>query len=208
MSELNIIESKLTQLMKNSSYAWWEWNIKENIVSSNDLKITMLGYHTNEFKNVGYEAFTNLLHPEDYQKTMDAMTEYLNGGSDLYQIDYRIKKKNGEYIWYMDRGFAIKRKFGRPEIMRGIVLDLGASLLDNKSLYERIKIFSFREKLRKLISLCCVCKKIKMSDDEWIDADINFEDFMVLKVTHGICPKCIVKMYKNDLTEEQLQSII
>lgn len=113
-------------------YAWtgnlghWYWNIKTNEVTFNPLKVTSLGYDKNEIpEQVTYQFFTDKLHPEDYQKTMDAMHNHLYGKAAVYEVEYRIKAKDGTFKWYYDRGkitqFDDKSK---PSFVAGIVFDI------------------------------------------------------------------------------------
>ncbi|HPS56957.1 MAG TPA: PAS domain-containing protein [Spirochaetota bacterium] len=67
----------------------------------------MLGYDPADFENKGYQAFTDLLHPDDHKKAMDAMQRVLRNETGLYQVDYRIRGRNSVYHWYMDRGTVI-----------------------------------------------------------------------------------------------------
>ena len=76
----------------------WYWNFKTNNVTFNHLKITTLGYTEEEIpEKVDYQFFTEKLHPEDYQKTMDAMLDHMYGKSSVYEVEYRIKTKEGAY---------------------------------------------------------------------------------------------------------------
>jgi PAS domain S-box-containing protein len=133
---------EINHFLVDSPYAWWEWDIIANKVTFNDLKATMLGYNPYDFRNSGYQVFTDLLHADDFEKTMQAMRDVLEGKTDLYQIDYRIKAKNGSYHWYLDRGLVIERE--ESEIikkLRGIVIDLGAEKVTrifNRNTYKLI----------------------------------------------------------------------
>jgi PAS domain-containing protein len=44
------------------------------------------------------------LHTDDYTKIMDAMCDHLSGKVDVYEVEYRIRTKDGEYKWYYDCG--------------------------------------------------------------------------------------------------------
>jgi hypothetical protein len=57
--------NRLENILMGSDFAWWEWGISHNAVITNDLKVPMLGYDPSVFRNKGYEAYTDLLHPED-----------------------------------------------------------------------------------------------------------------------------------------------
>ncbi|MHB1153492.1 MAG: GGDEF domain-containing protein [Eubacteriales bacterium] len=104
----------------------WYWNIKTNTVTFNPLKITTLGYSKEEIpEKVSYQFFTEKLHPEDYQKAMDAMLAHLYGKSNVYEIEYRIRAKDGSYRWYYDRGKITQYNAdGKPVFLAGIVFDI------------------------------------------------------------------------------------
>ena len=138
---LNRIESLelLTREMLNEreqetrlEYAWtgnlghWYWNIKTNEVTFNPLKVMTLGYGKSEIpEHVTYQFFTDILHPEDYQKTMDAMLGHLHGKADVYEAEYRIKAKDGSYKWFYDRGRITQADpAGKPLFLAGIVFDI------------------------------------------------------------------------------------
>lgn len=118
----------------NLEYAWtgnlghWYWNIKTNTVSFNPLKVTMLGYDKNDIpEHVTYQFFTDILHPDDYEKTMDAMLNHLHGKASVYEVEYRIKAKDGKYRWYYDRGKITRYDdTGKPLFVAGIVFDITA----------------------------------------------------------------------------------
>jgi len=106
----------------------WFWNYEENDVSFNDKKVRQLGYDPKSIGKIGFEFFTEKLHPEDYERTMDNMRAHLQGQSDAYEVEYRIQHKDGHYLWYYDRGTVTKRKEdGSPLIVQGIVFDVTES---------------------------------------------------------------------------------
>lgn len=113
-------------------YAWtgnlgnWYWDIKTNKVTFNPLKVTTLGYGIEEIpEHVTYEFFTDMLHPDDYQKTMDAMMDHLYNKANVYEVEYRIKTKDRKYKWYYDRGKITKyNDEGKPLFIAGIVFDI------------------------------------------------------------------------------------
>jgi len=113
-------------------YAWsgnlghWYWNIKTNAVTFNPLKVITLGYEMSEIPDhITYQFFTDKLHPDDYQKTMDAMLKHLYGNAEVYEAEYRIRTKDGKYKWYYDRGKITQYdNLGKPSFLAGIVFDI------------------------------------------------------------------------------------
>jgi len=122
-------------------------NVKTGKVIFNENKVKMLGYSKKDFQEVDYTAFTDLVHPDDYEKTMKAMKDHLDGNKKLYEIEYRIKTKNGEYKWFHDRGSIVKKdKNGKPLNVKGVVFDI-----TNLKRTE-IKLKNLNDNLEKLVS--------------------------------------------------------
>jgi diguanylate cyclase (GGDEF)-like protein/PAS domain S-box-containing protein len=113
-------------------YAWtgnlgqWYWDMKTNQVTFNPLKVITLGYDEEEIpEHVNYQYFTEKLHPEDYEKAMEAMLDHLHGKAPVYEVEYRIRTKDGHYRWYYDRGKITQRDDkGKPLFLAGIVFDV------------------------------------------------------------------------------------
>lgn len=121
---LSLSNARLDSAMQFGNIAWWEWDLTTNQVIYDPKKATMIGYESSEFPNDIYEI-CNLIHPNDYDATMDAMRSYLQGKTDIWQVTYRIKRKNGSYAWYHDRGQITRRNSkGAPILMIGTVIDV------------------------------------------------------------------------------------
>ena len=113
-------------------FAWsgnlgqWYWYIPTNSVTFNPLKLSTLGYDINEIPApVDYQFFVEKVHPEDYEKTMESMRSHLHGTSPVYEVEYRIRAKDGSYKWYYDRGRITQYdESGKPVFLSGIVFDI------------------------------------------------------------------------------------
>ncbi|MDC7218419.1 MAG: PAS domain-containing protein [Spirochaetales bacterium] len=192
---------ELAQFLKDSPFPWWEWDIKNNRVVFNDLKATMLGYDPARFHGKGYGNFTDLLHREDYERTMDAMRVVLEGKADLYKIDYRILASDGKYKWYMDRGFVTETEEGRPVKMRGIVIDLGQENSFAQAaeiLLDMIKTSPTKTRDGRNIpmyTVCSNCTKVKVPPDRWIPVSKGMLSALKGAPSHGLCPECFTRLY-------------
>lgn len=120
----DIATKRLLNALKAGQMAWWEWDITTNKVIYDDRKATMLGYTPEEFPDDVYKI-CELIHPEDYDFTMKSMTDYLEGKTDIWDLTYRLKKKDGSYAWYYDRGSITERDVeGKPLVLMGTVIDV------------------------------------------------------------------------------------
>ncbi len=110
IKELEVLTQEMLKEKEQETkleYAWtgnlghWYWNIRTNAVKFNPLKVTALGYEESEIPEyVTYQFFIDKLHPEDYQKVMDIMRNHLDGKAEVYEAEYRIQTKDGNYKWY------------------------------------------------------------------------------------------------------------
>jgi len=115
--------SRLDLAMQTANMAWWEMDISTGNVTFDNRKATMLGYQPENFTH--YTDFTTLVHPEDFDKAMNAMKNHLSGLADKYEIEYRIMNNSGEYNWFYDIGSIVKKDSnGVPLNVIGFVLDI------------------------------------------------------------------------------------
>jgi len=52
-----------------------------------------------------------------------------------------------------------------------------------------------------MIVICSGCQKLKASELVWVDADLDEDDMKPGRVSHGICPDCIRRLYPPDIAE-------
>lgn len=86
----------------------------------------LLGFVTvEEFPDV-IDSWASRLHPEDSQHTLDAFIKHLNdhSGATGYDVEYRVKLKNGNYRWFRARGQTRRDKDGVPLRAVGALIDI------------------------------------------------------------------------------------
>jgi PAS domain S-box-containing protein len=119
----------MTFVAEKANLGFWSFNPQSGDASVNDTFATMLGYKSDEvlkdgYKNEMFKPFKSgldfwkeLLHPEDRERTTKALTAHINGESDIYKVDYRMRRKDGTWMWstaigknaeYDDDGKAIR----------------------------------------------------------------------------------------------------
>ncbi len=86
----------------------------------------MLGYLDEwEFPNK-LESWSDLLHPEDKERVLkefyDTIEDYTNRKS--YDVEYRLKTKDGEWRWYHAMGRLTRQEDGTPQSYVGIFIDI------------------------------------------------------------------------------------
>ena len=182
--------------LSDSPFAWWEWDVVTNRLQFNALKASMLGYSPENFRGRGFQAFTELLHPDDYPKTMDAMHDVLAGRARVFHADYRIRAADGSYHWYMDRGYVVARDAnGTPSRIRGIVVDLGREARAGNKVETLVRILSENAKQEgAVVPLCASCRRVE-SDGQWLPFQQDLSRMAGLPVSHGLCAECLRRLY-------------
>ena len=188
----------LNNLLQKTYIPWWEWKIKENKVRSHGLRERLLGYDPENFQGKPYKVYTDLLHPEDYDRTIQALQDGLEGEKSIFQIDYRMKNAEGGYSWLMDRGLVIERdEEGEPLLMRGLIIQLGAEIGDvdkDSKLFQKIRE-SFPKSIDDFPVICSSCGRYKVEKNTWKQITDDLREVFKRDISHGICPKCLKELY-------------
>lgn len=115
---------RLQMALEMGNMAWWEWDVPSGQVRMHEKKATMIGYTPDEFPTDVY-AICEYLHPDDYESTMQAMRDHMDGKTPIWDVVYRIRCKDGTYKRYHDRGGVVARDDnGKPLKLVGIVMDV------------------------------------------------------------------------------------
>lgn len=129
------------------TFAWsgnlgqWYLDFITGEVSYNRLKVEILGYSQDDIPNpVPYSFFTSLIHPDDYLPVMKNMKDHMDNLTNVYEVEYRIKAKDGTYKWFYDRGKVTQRdKNNQAVLAAGIVFDITQKKLNEMRLIEEKK---------------------------------------------------------------------
>lgn len=80
-------------------------------VSENMLR--MLGYDHEEFRSKFHNRFRFMIYEEDREKTLRSIDEQIAENGQYDRVDYRIVKKNGDFLWVHDEGHYVTDRDGR-----------------------------------------------------------------------------------------------
>jgi two-component system CheB/CheR fusion protein len=107
---------------------------------------TMLGYKAQDILDGGFAYLVSLIHPDDAPKILDENQKAIAVANDTYpdyndnkavEFEYRMKRKNGEYIWVHTYAVVFSRnKDGRMEDALNITVDITARKNAESKAYE------------------------------------------------------------------------
>jgi len=101
----------------------WDWTPATGEVYFSEHWKTMLGYCTDEI-GTSVDEWISRVHPDDLESTMAEVQRHLRGETELYQNEHRMRCKNGEYKWILDRGRAQFDEKGNAQRMVGSHTDI------------------------------------------------------------------------------------
>ncbi len=103
----------------------WEWNARSSEVFFSTQWKAMLGYADDELPNT-QAMWESLLHPEDHAQVTTIMDKHLAGELPDYYAEYRLRKKDGSYLWTAALGRIMARDVGgHPLRVIGTQRDIG-----------------------------------------------------------------------------------
>jgi PAS domain S-box-containing protein len=117
-------QERLRFALEGSNLGEWDWHLHTNKIQRNERWAGMLGYTADEIIDDLQQGF-DLQHPDDREATWKAVQDHLDGGTDHYSIEYRMKTKSGRYKWIHDCGKIMERDAqGKPLRLCGTHADI------------------------------------------------------------------------------------
>ncbi|MDQ7087350.1 MAG: PAS domain-containing protein [Acidobacteriota bacterium] len=107
-------EQRLNLAIQGADTGLWDWNLKNGKIVINDLWARMLGYEAHEIK-AHSEFWKQRIHPEDSEWVLAELQRHLEGKTPMFRAEYRLRHRNGEWVWILDTGRVVERdQNGQP----------------------------------------------------------------------------------------------
>jgi PAS domain S-box-containing protein len=121
--ELRKSEQRWQLALKGNNDGIWDWNINTDEAFLSTRWKEILGYEDHEIAHY-FDEWKSRLHPDDFDRVMDTIQDYLNRKTPYYIVEYRLRHKDGTYKWIMSRGQALWDEDDRPVRMVGSNKDI------------------------------------------------------------------------------------
>ncbi len=119
---LQLSEERLNLILLGTNDAPWDWNLVAGDIYYSDRWWTMLGWAPGELDG-DQDLWFRLLHPDDTVQVSNTFKSALAAGS-TYEIEFRLRHKDGHYVPVLSRGFVLRDARGEPVRVSGTNTDL------------------------------------------------------------------------------------
>ncbi|OYW73868.1 MAG: hypothetical protein B7Z37_19975 [Verrucomicrobia bacterium 12-59-8] len=133
LRELAESEERFALAVRGTNDGIWDWDIRTGKVFFSPPWKSMIGYADAEIENV-FATFENLLHPDDHDRVMATLNDYLAGRIPRYSVEFRFRHKDGTWRWILARGRALRDEHGAPYRMAGSHTDVTERKNDEEEL--------------------------------------------------------------------------
>ena len=122
--ELRTLTERHELALEGAELGVWDWNVQTDEVAFDERWADMLGYSLDELEP-SVDTWDELIHPEDRERTYEALNAHLDGETEIYECDHRLKTAAGDYRWIRDIGKVFDRdENGDPVRAVGIHQDV------------------------------------------------------------------------------------
>jgi len=128
-------EARYRRAERGTNDGLWEWDIVSGRDYFSPRWLEILGYAEGELsEHVG--SFIELVHPMDKPLVTDAVEGHLRYGQP-YDVEFRMRRKDGDFIWIRSRGHAERNREGEPVLMTGSISDISVQKRAETTLLEQ-----------------------------------------------------------------------
>jgi PAS domain S-box-containing protein len=122
-------------VMDGSSAGLWDSDVVNKRIHFSSHWKAMRGYTDAEIGD-SEEEWISRIHPDDAPRVMAAMQAHFAGQTEVYEEEYRVLRKDGSFIWVLDRGKAVRDASGKVIRNVGSEIDITERKLAEEALRE------------------------------------------------------------------------
>ena len=134
-AELTKERQRLSNIIDGTSAGTWEMDLQTGQTHINERWAEMLGYSAAELNPICQAArrresdsrmtWEDHVHPDDLPQAEAMLKSYLRGETSVFNSTYRMRHKNGHWVWVQSRAKITQRLAnGKPWLVAGANLDI------------------------------------------------------------------------------------
>jgi len=135
-------DQRMKLALEGTNTGLWDWDLVTDSNYYNPAWQQLLGYTQKDVEDDN-RLWIKTMHPEDVERLRENLDKHLRGEIPICEVEYQKLKKNGEWIWVLDRGKIVSwDENGKPLRLIGTITDITArkrteqALIDSEERFE------------------------------------------------------------------------
>jgi PAS domain S-box-containing protein len=117
-------ELRLNLALSGAGLGSWDYNVETGETVCDQRLAKMLGFSLDQMQPHA-PWWENLIHPDDWPRTMEIFNAHMEGRTPLYEAEFRVRPRLGDWKWILARGSVVERdKDGKPSRVAGTYIDV------------------------------------------------------------------------------------
>jgi len=120
-------EERYALAMEGANEGHWDWHLATDRLFMSPKMKALLGLHTDAQVTTRAELLARKnVHPDDLPRLYAAVNDHIKGGTQLFELEYRVRHPDGEWHWLLARGRALRDVSGNAYRFVGSAIDVTA----------------------------------------------------------------------------------
>ena len=98
LQALTLSRERYELAVQGSRDGLWDWDIMTDEVYFSPQWKAQIGYEDHEIRG-HFEEWRSRVHPDDRDRAMATLQAYLDGGLPIYELEHRLRHKDGSFRW-------------------------------------------------------------------------------------------------------------
>lgn len=121
--ELRLSQERYALVVQGANDGIWDWDVASDSIYFSPRWKSIIGYAEHEIDN-DVSEWMDRIHPDDKDRVLRVNRECRDGVRDQFEIEYRLRHRDGSYRWILGRGTGVRDDSGRAYRMAGTHSDI------------------------------------------------------------------------------------
>jgi len=148
------------RLLIETSENLWDWNMMNNSAYISKSWSDLMGFNENEVFMYS-QIWTRNIHPLDVEKVKEGLKQCIKEKKLHFLSEYRLKTKEGNYIWVCSKGNLFFNKYDKPIRISGSHSDI----TEKKNMEGKLKDLMYKDQLTGAVVRTAFMDRLKDAID-------------------------------------------
>ena len=116
-------DERLNMMARAANVALWDADLRTSLVTFSPEWKRQIGFEDHEIVD-DFEEWSSRIHPDDRERVLRIVQDYLVHPTPTYQLEFRLRHKDGSYRWILSQGALERDETGNPIRVVGCHIDI------------------------------------------------------------------------------------